>query len=55
LWGEGKLVARTAYATVPPHVEYEVTPRGKSLREALPPIAARVIANREALEQSRQT
>ncbi|HEY0469099.1 MAG TPA: helix-turn-helix domain-containing protein [Polyangiaceae bacterium] len=48
------LVVRTAYATVPPRVEYEVTPRGKSLREALNPIAAWVIANREGLEESRR-
>jgi DNA-binding HxlR family transcriptional regulator len=48
------LVVRTAYATVPPRVEYEVTPRGKSLREALNPIAAWVIANRQGLEESRR-
>ena len=48
------LVQRTAYATVPPRVEYEVTPRGKSLREALNPIAVWVIANREGLEESRR-
>jgi len=48
------LVVRTAYATVPPRVEYEVTPRGQSLREALSPLAAWVIANRHALEESRQ-
>jgi len=48
------LVTRTVYATVPPRVEYEVTSRGKSLREALNPIAAWVIANRAGLEESRR-
>ena len=48
------LVTRTVYATVPPRVEYEVTPRGKSLREALSPIAAWVIENRAGLEESRR-
>ncbi len=47
------LVVRTAYATVPPRVEYEVTPRGQSLREALAPLAAWVVANRQGLEESR--
>src|SRR6478735_10917716 len=48
------LVVRTAYATVPPRVEYEVTPRGRSLRDALTPLAEWVIANREGLEESRR-
>ncbi|MEI9936878.1 MAG: helix-turn-helix domain-containing protein [Pseudomonadota bacterium] len=48
------LVVRTAYATVPPRVEYEVTPRGKSLRAALNPLAAWVVANRQGLEESRR-
>jgi len=48
------LIARTVYATVPPRVEYEVTPRGKSLREMLKPIAEWVIAHKDAIEQSRR-
>lgn len=49
------LVTRTAYATVPPRVEYEVTPRGQSLRDAIKPLAAWVVANREGLEESRRS
>lgn len=48
------LVERTVYATVPPRVEYEVTPRGHSLSLAIRPIAEWVVANREGLEQSRR-
>jgi len=48
------LVVRTAYATVPPRVEYEQTPRGRSLREALEPLANWVLENRDGLEESRR-
>jgi DNA-binding HxlR family transcriptional regulator len=48
------LVVRTAYATVPPRVEYEVTARGRSLRDAVRPLAEWVVANREGLEESRR-
>lgn len=48
------LVVRTAYATVPPRVEYEVTARGRSLRDALRPLAEWVIANRAGLQESRE-
>lgn len=48
------LVARTVYATVPPRVEYEVTERGQSLRATLQPIAEWVIANKQAIAESRR-
>ena len=48
------LVARTVYATVPPRVEYEVTERGQALRATLEPIANWVIANKQAIAESRR-
>ncbi len=48
------LITRTVYATVPPRVEYEVTPRGRSLRDALKPVADWVIAHKEDIAESRK-
>ncbi|AFC86645.1 winged helix-turn-helix transcriptional regulator [Frateuria aurantia] len=47
------LVARKAYATVPPKVEYCLTPLGRSLTEPLAALASWARENRQALEQSR--
>ncbi len=48
------LVLRTVYPAVPPRVEYAVTARGRSLREALQPIAAWVQTNQAEIDESRR-
>ena len=48
------LMVRTAYLTVPPSVEYELSERGRSLRDTLEPIAVWVQAHWQAIEQSRR-
>lgn len=47
------LVVRTAYAEVPPRVEYELTPLGGTLVGIAQTIAQWAIANHPAIEESR--
>jgi DNA-binding HxlR family transcriptional regulator len=47
------LVKRTAYATIPPKVEYELTRLGRSLIDPLKTIAGWARRNRPAIEASR--
>lgn len=47
------LVKRTAFATVPPKVEYELTPLGLSLKAPLEVLAKWVQKNRSAVELAR--
>jgi DNA-binding HxlR family transcriptional regulator len=47
------LMVRKAHATVPPRVEYELSPRGRSLRDTLEPLGAWVSAHWHAIEESR--
>jgi DNA-binding HxlR family transcriptional regulator len=47
------LIRRTAYAAIPPKVEYELTPLGRSLIEPLSALAAWVAHNRPAIEKAR--
>lgn len=47
------LVRRTAYATIPPKVEYELTELGRSLIKPLQQLAAWAIQNRSAIEAAR--
>lgn len=49
------LVKRTAFATVPPRVDYELTKLGHSLKMPLEVLAEWVAANRAAIEHARQT
>jgi DNA-binding HxlR family transcriptional regulator len=48
------LVRRTAYATIPPRVDYELTPSGHSLHEPLLNLASWARAQREGIEEARQ-
>lgn len=48
------LLVRTVYPTVPPKVEYHLSERGRSLKEALAPIGNWVIENQDGIEASRQ-
>jgi DNA-binding HxlR family transcriptional regulator len=50
---DGFLV-RTVYPTIPPRVEYELSERGRSLKEVLGPVGAWVVANEAAIEESRR-
>jgi DNA-binding HxlR family transcriptional regulator len=47
------LVKRTAYATIPPKVEYELTELGRTLIEPLRTLAAWAKLNRRAIEAAR--
>ncbi|MEI9430179.1 winged helix-turn-helix transcriptional regulator [Mesorhizobium sp. Cs1299R1N3] len=47
------LVTRTAYATIPPKVEYELTELGRSLIEPLRVLATWAIKHRPLMEQAR--
>jgi len=47
------LVKRTAFAEIPPRVEYELTARGRSLTKPLAQLAGWASANRLAIESSR--
>jgi DNA-binding HxlR family transcriptional regulator len=49
------LVTRTAYATIPPKVEYELTELGRSLIEPLAALATWVKMNRAAIDMARVT
>lgn len=48
------LMVRTAYLTVPPRVEYELSDRGRSLRDTLEPVGAWVQAHWPGIEESRR-
>lgn len=48
------LVTRTVYPTVPSRVEYELTTRGRTLREPLCALADWVRTNRLAIEQAQK-
>ena len=48
------LVTRYVHATVPPRVDYKLTPRGESLGEAVCGVYEWVIANKDAVDQSRR-
>jgi len=52
---ESGLVKRTIYPTVPPRVEYEVTPLGHSLREILKSMCHWSSENMEKVHDHRRT
>ncbi|MEI9899937.1 MAG: helix-turn-helix domain-containing protein [Hyphomicrobium sp.] len=47
------LIVRTVYATVPPRVEYELSDRGRSLRDVLRDVGGWVVANKDDILRSR--
>ena len=47
------IVIRTVYPTIPPKVEYELSERGRSLKQALSPIGRWVLDNQSDIEASR--
>ncbi|MFG2904343.1 winged helix-turn-helix transcriptional regulator [Kitasatospora sp. NPDC048286] len=54
LEGNG-LLTRTVFPVVPPHVEYELTDLGRSLRQALQPLLAWGESHLDEIEQARST
>lgn len=48
------LLERTAHPVVPPHVEYELSDLGRSLREVLGPVGAWLMAHRRDIEDARE-
>ena len=48
------LIIRTVYPTVPPRVEYELSDRGRSLRDVLHHVGAWVVANKDGIIDSRE-
>jgi DNA-binding HxlR family transcriptional regulator len=52
---EDGLVARTAYAEVPPRVEYEVTELGRTLVPLVIALAEWAMANREQINANRRS
>ena len=48
------LVTRTVFPEIPPHVEYELTDRGRSLREVLKPLEDWATSHMEAVAVSRE-
>lgn len=48
------LLLRTAHPAVPPHVEYELSDLGRSLRDVLGPVGAWVLAHRQTIEEARE-
>ncbi|MFJ7910650.1 winged helix-turn-helix transcriptional regulator [Kitasatospora sp. NPDC096204] len=52
LEGNG-LLTRTVFPVVPPHVEYELTDLGRSLRQALQPLLAWGESHLDEIEQAR--
>jgi DNA-binding HxlR family transcriptional regulator len=48
------ILTRTAYPTIPPRVEYEISERGRSLTIALAPIRDWVLDNQADVEQERE-
>jgi DNA-binding HxlR family transcriptional regulator len=49
------IVARTAYAEVPPRVEYELTPLGRSLLKTVLELAAWAVDNHKEIQANRTT
>ncbi|MFF7155295.1 winged helix-turn-helix transcriptional regulator [Streptomyces sp. NPDC008139] len=49
------LVSRTVYAEVPPRVEYELTPRGRTLIAPAVALAEWAVDNNPAIERSQAT
>jgi len=50
---EDGLITRTVYPTIPPRVEYELSERGRSLKQALAPVGQWVLDNQVGIEKSR--
>jgi DNA-binding HxlR family transcriptional regulator len=48
------LVTRTIHPTIPPRVDYELTPLGQSLRVPLVAVAGWVRANRNSIDEARK-
>lgn len=48
------LLIRTVYPTIPPRVEYELSDLGRSLKEALAPVGAWVMANQRNIDEARR-
>jgi DNA-binding HxlR family transcriptional regulator len=48
------LLVRTVHPTAPARVEYELSARGRSLKEALQPIIGWVLKNQRGLEETRR-
>jgi DNA-binding HxlR family transcriptional regulator len=48
------ILIRTAYPTIPPRVEYELSDRGRSLKLALAPIGKWVMENQIDIEAARE-
>jgi DNA-binding HxlR family transcriptional regulator len=48
------ILIRTAYPTIPPRVEYELSDRGRSLKLALTPVGKWVMENRADIEETRE-
>jgi DNA-binding HxlR family transcriptional regulator len=48
------ILTRTAYPTIPPRVEYELSDRGRSLKLALAPIGEWVMENQTVIEEARE-
>lgn len=51
---ENGLVERTVVATIPPRVDYELTPLGRSLREPLKSLLDWSMQNRAAMAEARR-
>jgi DNA-binding HxlR family transcriptional regulator len=51
--GQDGLVTRTAYAEVPPRVEYALTPLGESLLDAASPLIRWAVTHYEAIRGNR--
>lgn len=52
---ENGLVTRTIFATVPPRVDYELTPVGRTLIKPLRALLDWSIENRDAMEEARRS
>lgn len=48
------LITRTVYPTVPPRVEYELTPQGRTLLEPIQALAAWAEQNRSKIQEARK-
>ncbi|GEL64294.1 transcriptional regulator [Kozakia baliensis] len=49
------MVKRTVYPTVPPRVDYELTPLGHSLREPVEALGSWALANTHRIEEAQRT